>query len=676
MNLSNLQGLWLLSLLAPLILMYILKIRRQRQVISSTWLWQSAERDLKARHPWRKLRAQVPLLLQLAALVLLALAATRPLAPGSDPLVKHVAFVLDVSASMQARESDGRSRLDLAKRAVESRLQALDPSAEVMLLSAGKSAKVLTPFERDRRRVLRQLAELEAGDVEGSLLQAVSLGVARLRQLEGDRRLVIVTDGALADRRPILTSGVPTDIVRVGEPVENLGITRIDVQSEPPDQRSNPVRSGSAKLEPEASPDEDPTGDQPSSAPPPPSEFETSAVHVFASVKNYGKRVQNVHATLKMRNVPQPLSSRQVQLKPGEEAPVVLSFEAVPSDEGTGLIVELSPHDALPVDDVAFALVPLARKQPVVLAPPDKTPWLRRALLADPDVELLGISEEGLENTRIPEGALIVYAGHCPKRAPPSSYLIVNPPPGPCLTDLIEPAPEGHQITQWNESDPRLRFLSLGGLRVRSANRIATDSPQRTLAESQHGNIITKQDLFGRQGTLVSFDFGETDWPLKASFVLFVRNLVELARVQRQRVEHGAVETGQPLRLSVPLDVLTLSVIQANDSPVEIAAKNGIALLPTVERTGFYYFSWQGQTPGSVLLPANLASENESDLSLAELPELFSGDVRESNEAEPTITDWTWLLAALALAFVMFDVWYLTRERARGTLLSAASRKA
>ncbi len=45
-ELLNPKGLWLLTGLVPLIALYILKIRRTRLKISSTWLWAEARRDL------------------------------------------------------------------------------------------------------------------------------------------------------------------------------------------------------------------------------------------------------------------------------------------------------------------------------------------------------------------------------------------------------------------------------------------------------------------------------------------------------------------------------------------------------------------------------------------------------------------------------------------------------
>ena len=112
------KGLALAGLIAPLVLLYILKVRRKRKRVASTWLWASAQRDLIARSPWKKLIAQVPLVLELLALVLLALALARPATRGRALTGDHVAIIVDASASMSA-ESTSRdkttTRMELAQ---------------------------------------------------------------------------------------------------------------------------------------------------------------------------------------------------------------------------------------------------------------------------------------------------------------------------------------------------------------------------------------------------------------------------------------------------------------------------------------------------------------------------------------------------------------------------------
>ncbi|KYF58921.1 hypothetical protein BE08_31450 [Sorangium cellulosum] len=64
-----------------------------------------------------------------------------------------------------------------------------------------------------------------------------------------------------------------------------------------------------------------------------------------------------------------------------------------------------------------------------------------------------------------------------------------------------------------------------------------------------------------------------------------------------------------------------------------------------------------------MLVPANLTSVAESDLTPRPLVAEGGGEVAVSSAgSQPDAhTEWTWLLALAALAFVVFDVWYFTR---------------
>src|SRR5512139_1510793 len=112
-ELKNVAGLWLIGLILPLIALYVLKARRDERVVSSTWLWAAAARDLLARSPFRRLVAEVSLLLEALALVLLALAWARPAARAEGVSGDHLALIVDTSASMSAMANEGVSRFEL-----------------------------------------------------------------------------------------------------------------------------------------------------------------------------------------------------------------------------------------------------------------------------------------------------------------------------------------------------------------------------------------------------------------------------------------------------------------------------------------------------------------------------------------------------------------------------------
>jgi len=621
-------GLWLLGLLAPLLLLYVLKIRRQRVTVSSTWLWAAAARDLAAKSPFKRLVAQVPLLLEVLALCLLALSLARPASRDGHIAGEHVAIVLDTSASMATVEADGRSRMAHARDAASSVIAALAPGAQAVIVEAGRDAHVVSPMDSDRRRLEASLAKLEASDAEGRMSQAIATASSQLRPYERSARLVVVSDGALADRDAFASSNLPLELVRVGSPVDNAAIVRLDIAS-----------------------NDDPLSHR-------------EQVQAFAMVQNYGLKPRSLYVTLSMRNVVQPLASRRIDLGPGERSPVVLGFEPARGDVGAGLIVELSPHDALVSDDRAYGRVPSGAKLSVVMAPPKASPWVARALASDPNIELLGSSLSGLPGAGVPRDALVVLSGACPANAPGGDLLILDPPPGPCGTAVVGAKLETPSVTSWAEVDPRLRFLSLDGVELRSAHRLEADTPQAALVQSREGTLIADASSPGRSITLVGFDVGDSNWPLKASFVLFMRNVVELARSHRARGAEAPGRVGDAYSLRVPVDVNEVDLESPGGGRQKLTARDGLCVVPNLLRAGFYFASYAGKSPGSALFAANLTSERESDLRPRELPTRQGQPLpaRTAADLASAVTDWSWLLAALALLLIALDVWWVTRK--------------
>jgi hypothetical protein len=630
-ELRSAAGLALLSLLVPLITLYILKIRRQKLTVPSTWLWAAAERDLLAKSPFKRLIVQVPLVLQALAIILLALSLAKPATRGGAVPGDHLALVIDTSASMGARGPDGRTRIAEARDVAKRLVSELRPGADAMIIDAGREPRIASPLDRDVRRLSAAIERVDAREVEGQLGRAVALASDRLRQIPGDdrglRRIVVISDGVLADREALSSSELPLEVIRVGSPIDNLAIVRID------------VRSGTD------------------------SATKRAQVQVFALLVNYAGTKRDLFVTLRLKNATEPLASRRLELGPGERAPVVLSFEPERGDQGSGLIVELSPGDALAADDRAYGRVPPGRRLPVVMTPEGGSVWVQRALRADPDVELFTTPLEKLASADVPGDALVIVDGACPTVVPGADFVILNPPPGRCLSATLGERIEQPHLTSWTESDPRLRFLTLDGVELISARRIETEGPADVLVRAQQGVLMSDVSSPGRTGTLLSFDVGDSTWPLKASFVLFVRNLVELARAHRAHGVTGPARTGEPLRVRVPVDAQEVNVESPEGQPAKLVARSGLAVIPEATRAGFYHVSWQGARPGSVLVASNLTSEAESDVRPRELGTARQPvKVAAASELSDPFTEWSWLFALIALAFIVFDVLWLTRR--------------
>lgn len=629
--LGNPQGLWALGLLVPLVALYVLKIRRQRVTVASTWLWQAAARDMLARSPWQRLRGRLLLFLEGLALTALAVALARPALSGSSITSEHLALIIDASASMLA-DSGGEPRFAAAKASAERVLAALAPGADVLLIEAGAEPRVVGPADRDLSRLRARLRAMQARGVEGHLERAIVLANDQLSQRAGSRRIVVISDdGGLAE--PLPQTRVPVSVVRVGQPVDNAGIVRLDVG-----RAAEPGGTNARER-----------------------------VEVFAEVASFGKSARDVFVTLKQRNSPTLLASRKLRLEPGQKAPVVLGFEAAPADTGTGLVVELSPHDALAIDDSAYGRVPPSRRLTAIASPAHQSPWFERALLADPDLELLGVPLAELGTSGIGDDALVVVSGACPADLPGADFVILNPPPGACRGAVVGQALEAPVVTSWDRSDPRLRFITLDGVSIARAHAIDPPSAQSLLVKSREAPLIVDISEAGRTGTLVGFDVGDSNWPLRASFVLFVRNLAELARSHRQSHVVGPAHSGSPLRIRVPstLEQVTLTDPSGVESVLE--ARGGVSIVPHPDQPGFYLVSYAGTHPGVALSVVNLTSEVESDLRRGASSgdqRATAGAERRSPVAEPP-RDGGFLAAALALAAIIAQVVWLTRTPSR-----------
>ena len=102
-----------------LLVLYFLKLRRREIEISSTLLWKKAIQDLQVNSPFQKLRKNLLLLLQLLLLLLLCLALSRPVSNYTRGAGAVNVILIDRSASMNALDEGGKTRLEIAKKKAE-----------------------------------------------------------------------------------------------------------------------------------------------------------------------------------------------------------------------------------------------------------------------------------------------------------------------------------------------------------------------------------------------------------------------------------------------------------------------------------------------------------------------------------------------------------------------------
>ena len=214
---------------------------------------------------------------------------------------------------------------------------------------------------------------------------------------------------------------------------------------------------------------------------------------------------------------------------------------------------------------------------------------------------------------------------------------------------------------------------------ITKATPLKAPGASSSLLRAQTSTLLADASFPGRTVTIVGFDVGETDWPLRASFVLFMRNVVELARLHRAQGTTGPAKTGDPLRIAVPKDVTSVKVDGPGLVEKELAAKGGFAILPTVDRAGVYHARWTVPRHGSAVIIANLTSDKESDVRPRKVVVDANAGVVTAARVADAHHEWGLWLALAALAFIAFDIFWLTRKKnvsSVGSVAAATARPA
>ena len=187
-----------------IVLLYFLKLRREPVEVPSTYLWSRTIEDLHVNSLMQRLRRNLLLLLQLAAVLLAALALLRPGHHGEQASQDRSVFLLDSSASMLATDvEDDENRFESAKRLIGERIDAMNDTDKAMLVTFSDRPDVLQSFTSDRGRLRdaldRATVTHRQTDILGALKAADGLANPRRSSELGDMNDVQVADAKPAD---------------------------------------------------------------------------------------------------------------------------------------------------------------------------------------------------------------------------------------------------------------------------------------------------------------------------------------------------------------------------------------------------------------------------------------------------------------------------------------------
>lgn len=595
----------LLGLLAaPIILLYMLRLRRREVTVSSTLLWQKLLRDREANAPWQKLRRNLLLILQLLILAALVLALARPFLPSPSVITGNTVVLLDGSASMQATDA-APSRFAAAKTEAARLIGDLGGGSQMTLIQVGHTPAVLASASSDKTALRRALdaAQPENGPPDWPAALALAAGAAQGFQ---DGRIVIISDGGLpADLPPLPTTPI---YLPIGGSGENLAIAALATRAT------------------------------------------ESGPQLFASIANEGAQDRDALLSLELDGA--LYDSRRVTVPAGGTASLTWDLP-----EGTAVITaRLSnlEEDYLALDDVATAVHEGGVTNRALLVTEGNL-FLEQVFSVLPGIEAFKAAP-GADLNPADFDLLVLDGVPLPDPLPPTDLLLINPPNG---GDLFTVGGVFSDTVAVRLADsPLLQFVDWRDVHIRQAT--AVDAPwARPLVEASGGPLLLTGEQNGQRIALLTFDLRDSDLPLQIAFPILMANITGWLSPGRAFDAPAGLRPGDPVTIS-PSASATAVIVEKPDGRIWTADVGEDALIfAETDQLGLYRVSLrdaQGTRPAGSFA-VNLFSPAESAIQPA--PSLSIGQVATDAAPENNVGQrewWPWLLL-LALLILMVEWW-------------------
>ena len=617
-------GLGLLALAIPIVALYMLRMRRRPQTVSSTLLWEQAVRDVRANTPWQRLRANLLLLLQLLALLALVGALIRPFWLGATPLGANIVAIVDVSGSMNATDV-APSRLDRARDEVRRLIDGLPSNGQMTIIAAGTGAEVIQTATADRGALREAAGRLRARAGTTDLTEALALAAPIAARLP-DTTVAVISDGAFAvpdtsDFR------APIRFIRVGERGDNLGITAAATRR---------TASGS---------------------------------ELFIRTQNFGPIERTT--LLSIFDGDSLLEARALTIAAGGEAGTTI---ALPSAVGL-LRAQIDSPDDLALDNTAWVR-PGGEQGRILLTVAAPNTFLARGLALQPNLTVELAQGNASAPTSGGDYDLYVFDGVAPPAGLRGPILLIDPPQDngivPVVGALDRPA-----VTGQLRADPILRGADVSRVQIAEARAVERPAWARTLIESDGRPLLLAGETNGQRIVILTFALGRSDLPLTLAYPVLLANLVGWLAPAAGSGLPPSVRPGEVVSFAPRAGVDSVAITDPSGRERRLAPSRGVVLFGNTDLPGPYAireFAGDREIRRGVLT-VNLLSPEES--ALAPQTPTFTGAAANAApiaDARSPREFWRPLLIA-ALLILAVEWWiYYRGGRALGSILREAWR--
>jgi Ca-activated chloride channel homolog len=557
-----------LGIAAPLVLLYFLKVRRREHRVSSLMLWGAELRDREASAFFQRLQRDPLLILQLLALVALAVALARPIVTVTGEGARKVVVVLDTSASMKARDVSP-SRFEAARADALSFVRRLGEGAEIMVIESGVQPHVTAALGRDRDRALSAIHAARARDLPQRLPEALRTARA-LVGADPRAEIHVFTDGAFTLGEAPETSDPRIRWVGVGRRGYNVGIVSLAIRK---------------------------------------TYYGTFGYQAFVSLVNHSPEAQTFDFALAIDG--QAIAEKSLTLEPNVRRSIVLPF----AHQGGGTVTaKINVSDDLATDNVAYAVIPPPKKIAVTLVSPGNL-FLEKVLRTDPTVALEVKTPEQYQGG-MGDADVVVLDSSTPPKVGPGRFVFVNTVPPDVPLEVLGRI-EGPTVMDWDRTHPVMRHVEFAKVAIQDAMRVRPLAAGRALVEAVGGPLLYALEEPDRKAIFIGFDLFKTDFPLRVAFPLILSNTLRWLHPAALEQSSLQLAAGQPMLLPVAHGISSATVNTPSGRAVKALVTRGVVSFTDTDEVGVYTLS---TARGDLKLAVNLGDGDESDVTPHPLP--------------------------------------------------------
>jgi hypothetical protein len=611
--------LWFLTLIAPVVVFYFLKLRRQRMNVPSLLLWSRVLNDQRVNSPFQRFKRHLLLLLQILLLAALVLAASAPFIMGRASNAKRIPIIIDTSASMGAiAPSGGGSRLERVKKAVAEMIDGKKVETEFAIVSFAGTARSECGFTNNSRVLLNALDRIEVRDTPAKIDDAIRMVLAMARE-HHFQEAELFSDGNFPPPNNVGLS-FKLNYHKISDDAKNIGITSLSAR-----------RSG---------------------------EKDWTVFVKVAGTKS------DIPAILTFRRNGETIGEEPCST--GADASSKIEF-SIPGQADSQIEIFLKPgtDDALASDNSAFLYLPKTRPLNVTVAP--TLPAATIAAKGVDDTELLPWKEGAP-----PPAAADVAITDSPVPLEEEKVLAVFGAVRDDLKRIVEIKPKDETVIDWKKEAPVFRHANMAEISLLDGGAYIGDATEKDLenlgyevvAYGDNGPLALKRDVEDAVEYYFLFHLNRSTLPYRVAFPIIIKNLCDIARDKTGLADIKGNRTG----------VLPDSYIKPNQKCVVIAPDGteskeksdveGMLSGIPAPKAGKYKILSDGETVGD--LGVALLSQAESSLDGIEtIPFNEVAVMATTNKTSSTKTLWRYLAIAALLA--LFLEWWIFNQANRAT---------